>query len=279
MLCFCLCHTLRLGSRRPDSCADKTLNSRATCPAVSRRARPSPRACFSGLTERRKHVGGNGEKAHFANKMGLCVTVGLREGARPETLCPPQRGGGRSPGDMSQPTFLPGLQEAFRGGEERGSGRGSTLVFQVYVCFNFPLSIFSRIQLWIIELVSISSFESLIGWKSVWPGKIPDHSVCSVCTLFLFKSLSWKHGALQQVRAFVDLPILSGCGRRCQVAPCPGPCAREGGAFRSTEPGRQDWVPGPVALLCDRQSASVENWMTVKIQGLDLAHRQSRAGS
>lgn len=76
---------------------------------------------------------------------------------------------------MSQPTFLPGLQEAFRGGEGRGSGRGSTLVFQVYVCSNFPLSIFSRIQLWIIELVSISSFESLnrmeecVAWENTGP--------------------------------------------------------------------------------------------------------------
>lgn len=60
---------------------------------------------------------------------------------------------------MSQPTFRPGLQELFHG-VKGGSGRGSILVFQVYVCFNFTLSIFSRIQLWIIELVSISSFKS-----------------------------------------------------------------------------------------------------------------------
>lgn len=42
MLCFCLCHTLRLRSRRPYSCADKTLNSRGHLPSSEPQSQAQP---------------------------------------------------------------------------------------------------------------------------------------------------------------------------------------------------------------------------------------------
>lgn len=100
----------------------------ATFPAVSRSARPRPPGPAS-LASRRggsKWVGM--ERKHTFLTEWVCVSQwGYVRGPdqRPSAHPSGEEGGG-------------GLQEAFRGGEGRGSGRGSTLVFQVYVCFNFP---------------------------------------------------------------------------------------------------------------------------------------------
>lgn len=84
-------------------------------------------------------------------------------------------------------------------------------------------------------------------------GKHWTTNVCSVCTRFLCKSSSWKHGALRQVWAFVNWPFVAGMwqgvpGRALSRAVC-----KRGGASGQQSlggrTGSQAHSPGFVVTL------------------------------
>lgn len=213
----------------------RTNTTGPACPKVQ------ARAADPGLEAQGLLVWPQGEeKASGWERRRTSLVKWVRVVGRAEREGPDQRLSACPGGGGGEP-----LGSCFMGNGGRGLAWGLPSSFKC-LCCNFTLFIFSRIQLWFIQLVSIPNFESLNG--------VEECVVCGntgllILALFVrsscFKSCPGSLGALQRVwgSGFARL------GR--DVAGGPGPSrarlpqgqAQEGGAFRSAETGRRDPDP------------------------------------
>lgn len=140
-------------------------------------------------------------------------------------------------------------------------GLASLRVF--LACFNTILCIFSRIQLWIIWLVSTHLQSE--SWRV--EERVVCENACPVCTFFTLRACPGSMGVQQQVWGLGDLPISAGTGQEVPGLAFPGAVHMRGVGSRQAQ--AEGSAPRPPRLpALSSQELHAEPWAP----GLDKSY-------